>query len=47
MIVGAVIAPMVIVHLTAERLLLCCIVDCAEFEGSSVWRSGFQDEAIY
>ena len=49
MAVGAVIAPEVIVHLTAAGVHFDWyrIIHCAEFESSSVWRSGVQDEAIY
>ena len=49
MAVGAVIAPEVIVHLTAADMHIGyhASLFVAEFEGSPVWRSSFQDEAIH
>ena len=49
MAVGAVIAPEVINHLTVADMHVDYVDydGCAEFESSSVWGSGFQDEAIY
>ena len=51
MVVGGVIAAEVIVHLTAADMRIdydaALLIDCTEFESSSVWRSSFQDEAIH
>ena len=51
MVVGGVIAAEVVVHLTAADMHIdydaALLIDCTEFESSSVWRSSFQDDAIH